>query len=78
MLDSESVTFNSAARLAVAMAEVAGLVLGVVGLAGVIGAFKDVVDLFSLFVDSSHLGRDYEMITRYKAGHREDDADALG
>ena len=44
------------------MAEVAGLALGVVGLAGVVGAFKDVVDLFSLFVDSKHLGRDYEIL----------------
>ncbi|KAK4035203.1 hypothetical protein C8A01DRAFT_18092 [Parachaetomium inaequale] len=44
------------------MAEVAGLALGVVGLAGIVGAFKDVVDLFSLFVDSKHLGRDYEIL----------------
>ncbi|KAK3898854.1 hypothetical protein C8A05DRAFT_46934 [Staphylotrichum tortipilum] len=44
------------------MAEVAGLVLGAVGLAGVVGAFKDVVDLYSLFVDSKHLGKDYEIL----------------
>jgi hypothetical protein len=44
------------------MAEVAGLALGVVGLAGVVGAFKDVVDLFSLFADTKHLGRDYEIL----------------
>ncbi len=44
------------------MAEVAGLVLGVAGLAGLIGAFKDVVDLYSLFIDSKHLGRDYEVL----------------
>lgn len=44
------------------MAEVAGLALGVVGLAGVVGAFKDVVDLFSLFLDSRHLGRDFEVL----------------
>ncbi|KAM7205209.1 Prion-inhibition and propagation domain containing protein [Rhypophila sp. PSN 637] len=44
------------------MAEVAGLALGVVGLAGVIGAFKDVIDLFSLFLDSRHLGRDFEVL----------------
>ncbi len=44
------------------MAEVVGLVVGAVGLAGVVGAFKDVVDLFSLFSDSRHLGRDYEIL----------------
>ncbi|KAG7294514.1 hypothetical protein NEMBOFW57_004589 [Staphylotrichum longicolle] len=44
------------------MAEVAGLVLGAAGLAGLIGAFKDVVDLYSLYVDSTHLGRDYEIL----------------
>ncbi|OIW30172.1 hypothetical protein CONLIGDRAFT_669886 [Coniochaeta ligniaria NRRL 30616] len=40
----------------------AELALGVIGLAGVIGAFKDVVDLFSLFLDSRHLGRDFEVL----------------
>jgi hypothetical protein len=44
------------------MAEVVGLVLGAVGVAGVIGAFKDVVDLYSLFVDSKNLGQDYELL----------------
>ncbi|KAK3341904.1 prion-inhibition and propagation-domain-containing protein [Lasiosphaeria hispida] len=44
------------------MAEVAGLVLGAVGVAGVIGAFKDTIDLFNLIADSRHLGRDYEIL----------------
>lgn len=44
------------------MAEVAGLVLGVVGIVGVIGAFKDTIDLFNLVADSRHLGRDYEVL----------------
>lgn len=44
------------------MAEVVGLVLGAVGVAGVVGAFKDVVDLYSLFVDSKNLGQDYELL----------------
>lgn len=44
------------------MAEVAGLVLGVVGIAGVIGVFKDTVDLFTLLADSRGLGRDYEIL----------------
>ncbi|KAH6847636.1 prion-inhibition and propagation-domain-containing protein [Chaetomium sp. MPI-CAGE-AT-0009] len=44
------------------MAEVAGLALGVAGLAGIIGAFKDAIDLFSLFLDSRQLGRDYEIL----------------
>ena len=44
------------------MAEVAGLALGVIGLAGVVGAFKDVIDLFTLFTDSKQFGRDYEIL----------------
>jgi hypothetical protein len=44
------------------MAEIAGLTLGVVGLAGIVGAFKDVVDLYSMFVDSKQLGQDYEIL----------------
>ena len=31
-------------------------------MAGVIGLFKDSVDMFSLIVDSRHLGRDYEIL----------------
>lgn len=42
--------------------EVAGLVLGAVGIAGVIGAFKDAVDVFGLIADSKQLGRDYEVL----------------
>lgn len=42
--------------------EVAGLVLGAVGIAGVIGAFKDAVDVFALIADSRQLGRDYEVL----------------
>ncbi|KAK3353917.1 prion-inhibition and propagation-domain-containing protein [Lasiosphaeria hispida] len=41
------------------MTEVAG---GAVGIAGVIGAFKDVVDLALLIGDSRHLGRDFEIL----------------
>ncbi|KAF2108345.1 hypothetical protein BDV96DRAFT_504494 [Lophiotrema nucula] len=44
------------------MAEVAGIVVGVVGLAGLIGAFKDTIDLFNDFADSRDLGRDYEIL----------------
>ena len=44
------------------MAEVAGLILGVIGVAGVIGAFKDTVDLFNIIADSRQLGRDYEIL----------------
>ncbi|KAK5637025.1 hypothetical protein RRF57_012737 [Xylaria bambusicola] len=41
------------------MADVAGLVLGV---AGLVGAFKDAIDLFTLLADSRDLGRDYEIL----------------
>jgi hypothetical protein len=44
------------------MAEVAGLILGAVGVAGVIGAFKDTIDLFNLIADSHHLGHDHEIL----------------
>ena len=44
------------------MAEIAGLVLGVVGIAGVIGVFKDTVEVFNLIAESRHLGRDYEIL----------------
>ncbi|KAK4161004.1 prion-inhibition and propagation-domain-containing protein [Cladorrhinum sp. PSN259] len=44
------------------MAEVAGLVLGAVGIVGVIGAFKDAVDLFNVIADSRYRGRDYEIL----------------
>lgn len=44
------------------MAEVAGLVLGVVGVVGIIGAFKDTVDLLSLITAPTSLSRDYEII----------------
>jgi len=37
------------------MAEVAGLALGAVGIAGVIGAFKDTLELFNLLADSTAL-----------------------
>ncbi|EWG35847.1 hypothetical protein FVEG_00047 [Fusarium verticillioides 7600] len=39
------------------MAEVAGLALGVVGVAGLIGAFKDTIDVFNTVVDMRHMGR---------------------
>ncbi|KAF5543826.1 hypothetical protein FMEXI_6885 [Fusarium mexicanum] len=44
------------------MAEVAGLALGVVEVVGLIGAFKDTIDIFSLLADSRDLGRDYEIL----------------
>ncbi|KAF5595299.1 uncharacterized protein FSUBG_9199 [Fusarium subglutinans] len=44
------------------MAEVAGLALGAVGVVGLIGAFKDTIDLFGLSADSRDLGRDYEIL----------------
>ncbi|KAM5346259.1 hypothetical protein ACJ41O_009264 [Fusarium nematophilum] len=44
------------------MAEAAGLALGVVGIFGIIGAFKDTIDLLNLVVDSKHLTRDYEVL----------------
>lgn len=44
------------------MAETAGLVLGVVGVAGLIGAFKDTIDVFSLYSASKSLGRDSEIL----------------
>ena len=44
------------------MAEVAGLALGAVGIAGVIGAFKDALELFNLLADSRHFGREYEVL----------------
>ncbi|OAL53429.1 hypothetical protein IQ07DRAFT_360507 [Pyrenochaeta sp. DS3sAY3a] len=40
----------------------AGLVSSTVDRAGVIRLFKDTVDLFSLILDSRHLGRDYEIL----------------
>ncbi|KAH6641125.1 hypothetical protein F5144DRAFT_641863 [Chaetomium tenue] len=42
--------------------EVAGLALGVVGVAGILSTLKDVAELYSLFVDSRSIGRDYEML----------------
>ncbi|KAK3690334.1 prion-inhibition and propagation-domain-containing protein [Podospora appendiculata] len=45
------------------MEEVVGLALGVIGLAGVIGAFKDVVDLCAIVIDTRGLGRDYEVLS---------------
>ncbi|KAK3319714.1 prion-inhibition and propagation-domain-containing protein [Cercophora scortea] len=45
------------------MAEVVGLALGVIGLAGVIGAFKDVVDLCAIVIDTRGLGRDFEVLS---------------
>ncbi|KAF3059765.1 Heterokaryon incompatibility protein s [Daldinia childiae] len=44
------------------MAEIAGLVLGVAGLVGVIGAFRDAIDLFNDFMSSRKFGRDYEIL----------------
>ena len=42
--------------------EAAGLVVGVVGLARLIGAFKDAIDLFHNFTESRAFGRDYEIL----------------
>ncbi|KAF5694913.1 hypothetical protein FDENT_808 [Fusarium denticulatum] len=44
------------------MAEVAGLALGVAGLAGLIGAFKDTIDVFNTVVDMRHMGRQYQVL----------------
>ena len=44
------------------MAEIAGLILGTTGIVGVIGALKDVIDLFATFADPSNFGRDYEIL----------------
>ncbi|ENH75740.1 hypothetical protein FOC1_g10003902 [Fusarium oxysporum f. sp. cubense race 1] len=44
------------------MAEAAGLALGVLGLAGLIGAFKDTIDLFNTAVDMHHMGRQYQVL----------------
>ncbi|KAG4293471.1 hypothetical protein FPRO06_00056 [Fusarium proliferatum] len=44
------------------MAEVAGLALGVLGLAGLIGAFKDTIDVFNTVVDMRHMGRHYQVL----------------
>ncbi|KAI1026543.1 hypothetical protein LB503_013353 [Fusarium chuoi] len=44
------------------MAEVAGLALGVLGLAGLIGAFKDTIDVFNTVVDMRHMGRQYQVL----------------
>jgi hypothetical protein len=41
------------------MADAAGLAVGVVALAGI---FKDVVDLYSLYVTAKHMDRDYELL----------------
>ncbi|KAK6063226.1 hypothetical protein SCUP515_12588 [Seiridium cupressi] len=43
------------------MAEVAGLVLGAVGVVGIRGAFKDAVELFSLITAPQKFSRDYEI-----------------
>ncbi|KAI1040801.1 hypothetical protein LB505_014008 [Fusarium chuoi] len=42
------------------MAEVDGLALGVLGLAGLIGAFKDTINVFNIVVDMRHMGRQYQ------------------
>ena len=44
------------------MAEVAGLVLGAVGIAGVISSFKDTIELFNLLADTRYFGRDYVIL----------------
>ncbi|KAI1456385.1 prion-inhibition and propagation-domain-containing protein [Annulohypoxylon moriforme] len=44
------------------MAEIAGLVVGIVGVAGVVSAFKDAIDLFNDFASSREFGRDYEIL----------------
>ncbi|KAL9574066.1 hypothetical protein ACKAV7_001842 [Fusarium commune] len=44
------------------MAEVAGLALGVLGLAGLTGAFKDTIDLFNTVVDMHHMVRQYQVL----------------
>ena len=44
------------------MAEIAGLILGTAGIVGVVGAFKDVIDLFTTSADLSNFGRDDEIL----------------
>ncbi|KAI8718115.1 hypothetical protein NCS52_00889500 [Fusarium sp. LHS14.1] len=44
------------------MAEVAGLAIGVFGLAGLIGAFKDTIDLFGIVMDMRQAGQQYEIL----------------
>ena len=44
------------------MAEIAGLFLGAVGVLGVIGAFKDTIELFNLFTDARHASRELQIL----------------
>jgi len=45
------------------MAEIAGLALGAVGIVGLVGAFKDIVELFNLIVDTGNLGCEFQLLT---------------
>ncbi|KAF5645113.1 hypothetical protein F52700_2313 [Fusarium sp. NRRL 52700] len=47
------------------MAKVAGFALGALGVVGLIGAFKDTINLFSLLVDSHDLGQDSNLRNKY-------------
>jgi hypothetical protein len=40
------------------MAEIAGVFLGAIGVAGVVGTFKDTLELFNLIADSQHLAHE--------------------
>ena len=44
------------------MAEIAGLILGSMGIVGVIGAFMDIIVLFAALTSSADLGRDFEIL----------------
>lgn len=44
------------------MAEIVGIALGVAGLAGLIGTFKDTIELFGLLTDTRHVSRQLEIL----------------
>jgi len=48
--------------LQIAMAEIVGIALGVAGLAGLIGTFKDTIELFGLLTDTRHVSRQLEIL----------------
>lgn len=61
-LSQSSLKVDFGKIVSVIMAETAGLILGVVGVAGLIGAFKDTIDVFALYSASKSLGRDSEIL----------------
>jgi hypothetical protein len=56
------------------MAEVAGLVLGAVGVAGLISAFKDTLELFNPLADTRHLGREHKILETVRLGNTQSSA----